>query len=84
MDIPEGAAMKPPRVLLIHLRRLLIFWITKISVIFQQCLGLHKGAMVGGMLKMTFEDFLTIPFIPILKSSASIFKAIILSISNIF
>jgi hypothetical protein len=35
MDVPKGAAMKPPRVLFIPLWRLLIFGIMKIRHYFQ-------------------------------------------------
>jgi hypothetical protein len=36
MDVPKGAAMKPPRALFISLWRLLIFGIIKTSHYFQQ------------------------------------------------
>jgi hypothetical protein len=36
MDLPKGAAMKPPRVSFISLWRLLIFGIIKTSAYFQQ------------------------------------------------
>jgi hypothetical protein len=41
MDVPKGAAMKPPRVLFIPLWRLLIFGRIKTSVGFQFCPSLR-------------------------------------------
>ena len=49
MDVPEGKVTKPPRVLFISLWRLLLFGITRKSVVFH-CLGNYKKFLVGPIL----------------------------------